>query len=98
MLFEAKTIQCQQDGPHLLVTAGVHGDEWEAIVAARFVAKTLCSNELSGRVTLIPILNVPAYRVGQRVGEDGLDLARTCPGRDGGSPTEQIAFEFTRLL
>jgi hypothetical protein len=26
-------------------------------------------------------LNEPAFRLGQRTAEDGLDLARTCPGK-----------------
>jgi predicted deacylase len=98
MLFEAHTISGRRDGPHLLITAGVHGDEWEPMIAVRRLANSLVSQELRGRVTLVPILNVPAYQAGQRVGEDGLDLARTCPGRDGGAPTEQIAFDFSRLL
>ena len=98
MLFDVHTIRGRRDGPHLLITAGVHGDEWEPMIAVRRLAATLDSQELHGRLTLAPILNVPAYRAGNRVGEDGLDLARTCPGRDGGSPTEQIAFDFSRLL
>jgi predicted deacylase len=98
MLFEVHTIRGRADGPHLLITAGVHGDEWEPMIAVRRLAATLESQQLRGRLTLVPNLNVPAYRAGDRVGEDGLDLARTCPGRDGGSPTEQIAFDFSRLL
>jgi predicted deacylase len=98
MLFDVHTTRGRRDGPHLLITAGVHGDEWEPMMAVRRLGATLDSQELRGRLTLVPILNVPAYRAGQRVGEDGLDLARTCPGRDGGSPTEQIAFDFSRLL
>ena len=98
MLFETQSIAGHREGPRLLITAGVHGDEWEAVIAVRRLAQTIRPNQLNGRVTLVPILNVPAYRAGQRVGEDGLDLARTCPGRQDGSPTERIAFEFTRLL
>jgi predicted deacylase len=98
MLFDTHTIDGRRDGPHLLITAGVHGDEWEPMIAVRRLAATIDAEELHGRVTLVPILNVPAYRAGERVGQDGLDLARTCPGRDGGSPTEQIAFDFSRLL
>jgi predicted deacylase len=98
MLFEVHTIRGRHDGPHLLITAGVHGDEWEPMIAVRRLVTTLGTQELRGRITLVPILNVPAYQAGERVGNDGLDLARTCPGRDGGAPTEQIAFDFSRLL
>ena len=35
---------------------------------------------LRGRLTLIPLVNEAAYQLGRRTAEDGLDLARTCPG------------------
>lgn len=98
MLFEAQTIRGKGEGPRLLIVAGVHGDEWEPMVAVRRLAGTLQPDEVRGIVTLVPVLNVPAYRAGRRVGPDGLDLARTFPGRPDGSPTQQIAYEFTSLL
>ncbi|MBA3483116.1 MAG: succinylglutamate desuccinylase/aspartoacylase family protein [Pirellulales bacterium] len=98
MLFESCKIVGHVDGPRLLVTAGVHGDEWEAMIAVRRLAETLRPEEIRGRVTLAPILNVSAYRASRRVGEDGLDLARTIPGVRDGSPTQQVAFQFTKLL
>jgi predicted deacylase len=86
------------DGPHLLITAGVHGDEFEPIVTVRRLIKSLKPDELKGRVTLVPIVNEPAFRRGARVAEDGLDLARTCPGRADGSITERIADALSTLI
>src|SRR5690349_16039244 len=54
--------------------------------------------ELRGRVTLVPVINEPAFRGGHRTAEDGLDLARTCPGRPAGSITGQIAFSLPHLI
>ena len=34
-MIQSKTISGQADGPHLLITAGVHGDEFEPMAAAR---------------------------------------------------------------
>jgi predicted deacylase len=85
-------------GPHLLITGGVHGDEFEPMAAVRQLARELRSEELRGRVTLIPVVNEPAFRLGQRCAEDGLDLARTCPGKADGSVTERMAFELSRLI
>lgn len=93
-----QTIVGRQDGPHLLITAGVHGDEWEPMVAVRQLLTEIRPEDLSGRLTLVPVVNEPAYRLGQRVGDDGLDLARVCPGRAEGSATERIAHELAELM
>ncbi|QDU31729.1 Succinylglutamate desuccinylase / Aspartoacylase family protein [Anatilimnocola aggregata] len=85
-------------GPHLLITGGVHGDEFEPMAAIRLLMTAINPVELSGRVTLVPIVNEPAFKLGQRTAEDGLDLARTCPGRADGSVTEQIAFALSTLI
>jgi predicted deacylase len=98
VLFRLHEIVGHRDGPHLLIIAGVHGDEWEPMVAVRTLACEVRPENLAGKLTLIPVVNEPAYRRGQRVGDDGLDLARTCPGRRDGSETERIAFELCELM
>lgn len=90
-------------GPHLLVTGGVHGDEFEPVVALRQLARTLAhepgrAGPLGGRVTLVPVVNEAAFRRGSRVADDGLDLARTCPGRADGSVTERTARALAELI
>ena len=85
-------------GPHLLVTGGVHGDEFEPMAAIRQLIKVLKPEELKGQVTLAPVVNESAFMLKQRVAEDGLDLARSCPGRSDGSVTEQIAFLLSKLI
>lgn len=88
----------QHPGPHLLITGGVHGDEFEPMAAVRQLAREMRPENLKGRVTLVPVVNEPAFRLGQRGAEDGLDLARTCPGKADGSVTERIAFELSQLI
>lgn len=88
----------RRTGPHLLITGGVHGDEYEPMAAIRRLEQCLDANALAGRLTLVPLVNEPAFRLGQRVGADGLDLARTCPGRADGSATEQIAHALSALI
>lgn len=87
-----------EPGPRLLITAGVHGDEYEPIVAVRSLAEWLEGRLLRGTATLIPIVNEGAYRRASRVGEDGLDLARTCPGNLDGSETEQLAAALSEKI
>jgi predicted deacylase len=88
-----------EPGPHVLITGGVHGDEFEPMAAIRRLIEHFRDKPpLRGSVTLVPVVNEPAFRRGSRVGEDGRDLARTCPGRADGSPTERIAFELSTLI
>lgn len=97
-----KTIEIvgHQDGPHLLISAGVHGDEYEPMQACRELAVFLKARQgsLTGRVTLVPVVNEPAFKMASRKGPDGLDLARICPGNPAGSISEVIAAEFSDLI
>lgn len=92
------SIEGQSPGPHLLILAGVHGDEFEPMAAVRQLAKILPTAQLKGRVTLVPVVNEEAFLNGARCAGDGLDLARTCPGKADGSHTEQVAFAVSELI
>jgi predicted deacylase len=49
-------------------------------------------------VTLVPVVNEAAFRLGRRTADDGLDLARTCPGRPDGSVTQRVAHSLSELI
>lgn len=90
-------------GPHLLITAGVHGDEYLPMLAVRELIRRFESDDdlrrsLYGRVTLIPIVNRSAWQRGQRCGDDDKDLARTCPGSSEGTITEQVAAALSHKI
>jgi predicted deacylase len=53
---------------------------------------------LRGRLTLVPIVNEAAFARCHRTAEDGLDLARTCPGNPDGSITQRTAHALTQLI
>ena len=97
---ELKTLEIHghQPGAKLLITAGVHGDEFEPMAAVRRLMTEIDPQHLRGKLTLIPVVNESAFRLGRRTGEDGKDLARTCPGREDGSLTEQVAFALSELI
>jgi predicted deacylase len=97
-LFDQIALTGIEHGPHLLITGGVHGDEFEPMAAIRRLAIELPGSLRRGRVTLVPVVNVAAFRRGLRTAEDGLDLARTCPGRSDGSITERVAAELSALI
>lgn len=94
------TISSDQAGPHLLIIAGVHGDEYEPILAVqRLIERFGAGQQLSkGKLTLLAVVNEPAHENGSRTGPDRLDLARICPGDADGSITEQIAREISSLI
>lgn len=93
-----KVMEGRRSGPHLLITGGVHGDEFESMVAVRQLMHRVDPQVLSGKLTLIPVANESAFRNFHRFGTDGLDLARTFPGCTEGSVTEQIAAALSALI
>jgi N-alpha-acetyl-L-2,4-diaminobutyrate deacetylase len=81
-----------RSGPLVLVTAGVHGDEYEGPLAIGQFADTLSPKDVSGTVYLVPVANPFAFGAGTRVSSvDGLNLARVFPGKEDGLPTERLA-------
>ena len=88
-------------GPHLLITGGGHGDEFESMAAIRRLISHFdgpAREKLQGRLTLVPVVNEAAYLRGTRTAEDGLDLARVCPGDPDGSVTLRTAHALSGLI
>jgi predicted deacylase len=85
------------DGPHLTVIAGIHGTEYTSIAAARELLAELRPAELSGTVTVAPLINLPAFwaRTPFVVPLDGKNLNRSFPGDPGGSAAQRIAAAVT---
>jgi len=87
-------------GPHLTVIAGVHGTEYTSIAAARELIAELRPAELSGTVTVAPLINLPAFwaRTPFVVPLDGNNLNRSFPGDPAGSAAQRIAAAVTERL
>jgi predicted deacylase len=85
------------DGPHVTVIAGVHGTEYTSIAAARELAATVDPVGIRGRLTVVPVVNLPAFwaRSPFVVPLDGKNLNRSFPGDSGGSAAERIAAAVT---
>ncbi|MCS6851718.1 MAG: succinylglutamate desuccinylase/aspartoacylase family protein [Gemmataceae bacterium] len=83
-------------GPTLLVTAGLHGDEFEGPAALPRVFETLDPAELHGTFVAVPVGNPPAFEAGTRTNpNDHQDIGRVFPGDPAGTVTEQLAFTLT---
>lgn len=81
------------EGPTLVVTAGVHAAEYASIAAALDLGRSLDPARLTGRVIVVPVLDVPA--LGARsiyvCPLDGKNPNRVFPGNPRGTASEQIA-------
>ena len=81
-----------RNGPTVLVTGGIHGDEYEGPFAIARLAQELEDAGLNGRILLVPVVNPHARLSGSRCTlDDGLNLARCFPGNPDGSETERLA-------
>ena len=87
-------------GPTILLTGGVHGDEFEGPVALMRLVQKLSLDDIHGRVIILPALNAAAVQASSRVSPvDLLNLNRAFPGDADGSPTQMMAhFVETVLL
>ena len=87
------------DGPSVVLTGGIHGDEYEAQLVLRRLAKTLQAEDVVGRVIIIPSLNYPAAHDGRRVSaEDGQNMNREFPGIADGTITQKLSAFLTERI
>ncbi len=84
-------------GPRLSVVGGVHGDEFEGVVACLRLIDGLADATLRGRLRLVPVAHEAAHVASVRSSPvDGRNLARTFPGDPDGEPTERLADALRR--
>lgn len=81
------------ESPALLLTAGIHGDEYEGQVVLRNLVNSLSAANIKGRLVIIPSANLPAVLSGVRLSPlDNMNLHGAFPGAHDGSITSTIAF------
>jgi predicted deacylase len=86
-------------GPTILLTGGVHGDEFEGPAALMRLVQSLQVDDIKGRIIIIPTLNAAAALASSRVSPlDNLNLNRAFPGDPNGSPTQMIAHFVESVL
>lgn len=81
----------KEDGPVLLLTGGLHGDEINGVeIIRRLIAKELVMPE-KGSVIAIPLVNIYGFIQKQRDLPDGKDINRSFPGSKSGSLARLVA-------
>ena len=93
------TVVANGVGPTVLALAGNHGDEYEGPVALMKLARAVQPSDITGRLILIPALNLPAVMAGTRLSPiDGVNLNRAFPGKYSDTVTGLIAHYLTNVL
>ena len=87
------------EGPTILLVAGNHGDEYEGQVALLKLLGSIRTEEVQGRIIVLPAANLPAAQVGRRVSPfDEGNLNRCFVERPAVTLTEQIAGFIEHVL
>ena len=88
------------NGPTVLLSAGVHGDEFEGPAVLMRLLQDIAPADINGRIIILPALNTPAMLASSRVSPlDEVNMNRAFPGDANGGPTHMLAhFIETCLL
>ncbi len=87
-----------EDGPVLLLMAGMHGDEINGMEIIRRVIRKGWNKPNKGTVICIPIFNIFGFLNMSRELPDGRDLNRCFPGSKSGSLASQFAYHFMKEI
>jgi len=83
------------DGPVVLLLAGVHGDEINGVAIVRQIIENKQNIPVKGTIIAIPVFNVFGYLMLTREFPDGRDLNRMFPGSKTGSLASQFAYALS---
>ena len=81
-------------GPHVWLSAAIHGDELNGIEIVRRVLRELDAKSLRGALIAAPIVNPLGFLIESRYLPDRRDLNRSFPGSKRGSTAARLAHLF----
>ncbi|MCC5792277.1 MAG: succinylglutamate desuccinylase/aspartoacylase family protein [Legionellaceae bacterium] len=81
----------KKEGPCLVVTAAIHGDEINGVEIIRRLQRQPQLRHVRGSLICIPVVNVYGFILQSRYLPDRRDLNRQFPGRDQGSLASRLA-------
>lgn len=88
----------RREGPVLLVSAAVHGDELNGVEVIRRLLKRRLLRSIRGTLIAVPIVNVHGFLDQSRYLPDRRDLNRSFPGSPKGSVAARMAHTFMEQL
>ena len=84
--------RAEQEGPFVLLLAGVHGDEINGVEILRRIIRHGHHQPKCGAIICIPVMNIFGFINQSREVPDGRDLNRVFPGSPQGSLASRIAW------
>lgn len=90
--------RAKNDGPTLLLMAGMHGDEINGMEIIRRVIRKGWNRPNAGTIICIPVFNIFGFLNVSRELPDGRDLNRSFPGSNSGSLASQFAYHFMKEI
>ena len=88
----------KKDGPTLLITGGIHGNEINGIEIVRQLIAKKYNKPDCGMVICIPVVNVFGFLNQKRQFPDGRDLNRVFPGSSRGSLASRFAYHIIKEI
>lgn len=86
--------RAKKDGPCVLISAGIHGNEVNGIEIVRQIVANKFNIPDAGTIICVPVLNVFGFLIKTRKFPDGKDLNRVFPGSKNGSLASTFAHVF----
>lgn len=90
--------RAEKDGPVLLLTGGLHGDEINGVEIIRRLIDSKKIIPEKGTVIAIPIVNIYGFIQSSRGLPDGKDINRSFPGSKQGSLAKLIAYTLMKEI
>lgn len=88
----------RNQGPHLFLTAAIHGDELNGIEIIRNILDSVSPQSLNGTIVAAPLVNLFGFITQSRYTPDRRDLNRSFPGSKRGSLAARSAHLLTEHL
>jgi len=86
-------------GKGLVAIGSTHGDEIEGPIAIKHLLHEIKTEDVLGRIILIPVINPMAWKANRReTPDDGVNFNRAFPGNAKGSVTYRLADFVTRSI
>ncbi|NNE76747.1 MAG: succinylglutamate desuccinylase/aspartoacylase family protein [Pricia sp.] len=90
--------RAKEEGPNLLITGGIHGNEINGIEIVRQLISKKYNKPEKGMVICIPVVNVFGFLNQKRQFPDGRDLNRVFPGSSRGSLASRFAYHIIKEI
>ncbi|WP_267740273.1 succinylglutamate desuccinylase/aspartoacylase family protein [Myroides injenensis] len=87
-----------EDGPTVLLSAGLHGDELNGVDIVRQIVHKKINVPKKGTIICIPVINIFGFINKTREFPDGRDMNRVFPGSANGSLAGRFAFHLLKYI